>query len=368
MPSKVPSGLYWSTRFVCATAPLWERLGRLESSILADDLEEISIIKPVYVCGLARSGTTILTEFLNEHTDLTSLRYSDFPWLYTPFWRNWLRQRSRTFEPKPTERAHQDRIMVTEDSPEAYEEPLWIHFNKHIHDTAHSQVLDENFSNPEFERFYQNHLKKLLLVRNARRYLAKGNYNLTRMAYLQARYPDARFVVPVRHPINHIASLRKQHSAFINANEADSRIQFQLSASGHFEFGPARATINVGNPKEVKAINAAWAQGREVEGWARHWAMIYGFVHDVVQSAPMREAVKIVRYEDLCGNSLPILQDIVTHCDLPLTEDSNWLQTYDKRLTLPEYYNPDFSSEELSVIDSLTGEVARKFDYAPKLT
>lgn len=364
MPSKVPSGLYWTTRFVTATAGLWEKIGRFETHILADDLETVTIDKPVYVCGLARSGTTIVTEFLNEHADLTSLRYSDFPWLYTPYWRNWLRQRSQTFKPTPVERAHQDRILVTQDSPEAYEEPLWEHFFEHCHDTNHNQILTADFENPEFDRFYANHLKKLLLVREAKRYLAKGNYNLTRMAYLLRRFPDARFIVPVRNPVNHIASLMKQHKAFMQANQFDARTQFQLSASGHYEFGPARATVNVGDATAVQTINTAWQEGREVEGWARHWAMIYGFVLDSLAAPALPEAVKVVRYEDLCNRSEATLQEILEHCDIPYEPDSSWIQSYNQRLTLPDYYKPDFSPEELGVIQTITRAVAEKFEYA----
>ena len=43
------------------------RLGALESRRLEGELAETKIVAPLYVCGLARSGTTILLELLASH-------------------------------------------------------------------------------------------------------------------------------------------------------------------------------------------------------------------------------------------------------------------------------------------------------------
>src|SRR3546814_13405511 len=67
---------------------------------------------------------------------------------------------------------------------------------------------------PEFERFFRDHLRKLLWVRRRPRYLSKANYSVTRMAYLLTLFPDARFVLPLRDPAAHIASLVKQPRLF----------------------------------------------------------------------------------------------------------------------------------------------------------
>src|SRR3546814_20475820 len=80
----------------------------------------------------------------------------------------------------PHERAHGDGIEVTAESPEAFEEVLWQTFFPHVHDPETSNVLGRNVSNPEFESFYRDHLRKLLWMRGGTRYLAKGNYDVTR--------------------------------------------------------------------------------------------------------------------------------------------------------------------------------------------
>jgi hypothetical protein len=81
---------------------------------------------------------------------------------------------------QPAERSHGDGIAVTSESPEAFEEPLWMAFFEGQHDPSASAVLDRRARCPAFERFYRDHIRKLLAVRGGRRYVAKGNYNLTR--------------------------------------------------------------------------------------------------------------------------------------------------------------------------------------------
>ncbi|HMA14853.1 MAG TPA: sulfotransferase, partial [Kiloniellaceae bacterium] len=69
-------------RFVARHPELWIRLGNLETRIRAADIEDIDIVKPVFVCGLARAGTTILLETLARHPQLGSHRYRDDPFLF----------------------------------------------------------------------------------------------------------------------------------------------------------------------------------------------------------------------------------------------------------------------------------------------
>ena len=92
---RVPSGLYFQSRFFAATRKIWKRLGDLESMVVRQEAGQRVVDRPVYIAGLPRSGTTILTEMLEKHPDLTCHRYSDFPNVWTPYWRNYLRERTR---------------------------------------------------------------------------------------------------------------------------------------------------------------------------------------------------------------------------------------------------------------------------------
>lgn len=358
---RVPAGLYFQSRFFAATSGLWRRLADLESKVVRGETGQRVIDRPVYVAGLPRSGTTILTEMLAQHADLTSHRYSDFPNVWTPYWRNYLLQRTRVSTPKIQERAHRDRIEVSHDSPEAVEEVLWMSFFPSLHDATVSQVLDGQLHNSKFELFYKEHILKLLAVRKAGRYLAKGNYNLSRIRYILALYPDAKFLIPVRSPVQQVASLAKQHALFTRASQQDPRIPLQLALSGHFEFGPRRVPVNLGNPEATQAIIDCWRQGREAEGWARYWAATYQYIVGQLESFPeVRKACLLFRYEDLCTHSARLIDTILEHCELPENGFDAIRTQYITRLTLPDYYEVDFNADELREITLHCGALNEK--------
>lgn len=348
--------------FIDRTAGFWQKLGDLESSAHREQLDAIRVDRPFYVAGIARSGSTILLELLAGRAGVATHRYRDFPPIYTPlFWNRAFAQVYRSDAP-PAERAHKDRILVTPDSPEAMEEVLWMRFFPGTHDEAVCQVLDTATSNPAFERFYVDHLKKILLVRGGQRYLSKGNYNLTRFAYLLKLFPDARFVVPVRDPRWHIASLMKQHRLFDAEERRDPRILKHMERAGHYEFGLNRRVINVGDGAATRSIAELWRDGQEVRGWARYWAMLYGFVvAQQERDAAVRQASLIVRYEDLCDRAEATLAETFAHVGLELAPAE--AATMATRLSKPSYYQLGFTADEEAVIAEETGAVAAALGY-----
>ena len=355
---RVPTGLHLQSRFFAATAGAWRRLAQLESGAVRELIDPLAIDRPLYVTSLPRSGTTIVVEMLDQHPELTAHRYSDYPNVWTPYWRNYLLQRTRRERPQPVERAHRDRIEVSNDSPEAVEEVLWTHFFADRHDPAVDQVLDGSRRNPDFDAFYRDHIRKLLAVRGARRYLAKGNYNLARIRYLLALFPDARFLVPVRDPAPHIGSLMKQHALFLRSSAADPRIPLQLALSGHYEFGPGRRVVNYGDDRTVQAIHAAWADGREAEGWARYWAETYGHLLAQLDADPaVARAVLLFRYEDLCTDSETVIDRILAHAELDAAPFADVRARYAEKLSLPDYYRAEFDGAEWAAIERHCGGV-----------
>lgn len=339
------------------------KLGNFDTRMAADAIEDISIEAPIYIAGLARSGTTILLELLAEHPAVATHRYRDFPPVFTPWlWDRWLARVPQNNE-TATERAHGDGIAVTSQSPEAFEEVLWMAFFEHIHASDHSSVLDAQTSNPAFEQFYREHIRKLLAIRNGQRYVAKGNYNLMRLQYLQSIFSDARFVLPVRDPVWHIASLMKQQTLFEAGETAHPRALEHMRRVGHFEFGLDRRPIHTGDDDAVDHIQQLWADGHEVEGWAHYWAMIYADVDErLSRDGRLNEAALVIRYEDLCGDSQAVLERFYAHCGLDI--DSATIEQAAARLRLPGYYKPAFSDAELRQIRDITGPVAARYGYS----
>ncbi len=345
----IPRGHYAWSRFFHRTRAVWARLGNWETRLVADALEDARVERPIYVCSLPRAGTTILTELLNSHEQVTSHRYADYPNCWTPYWRNTLVQMQGQRRERAVERAHADRIAVTRQSPEAVEEVLWRYFFK---DDACLRILDEQVSNPAFERFYVDNIRKLTVVRGARRYLAKGNYNFARMRYLLTLFPQARFVIPLREPSAHIASLIKQHRLFCEAAKGDSRIPDMLSMSGHDEFGPARRVIDFSNPILTQAVCEAWDNDQEVLGWALYWRAAYEHLLTQLENDVLiADAVCLVSYSQLCAQPEAQIDRILKACALPEQGLGDHRAAYAQRLSQPAYYSAQFSSSEYALIE-----------------
>jgi hypothetical protein len=339
---------------------LFVRLGNLESRLLADQVEALQIDRPVYVTGLARAGSTLLLELLGWHPDVVTHRYRDYPMLHVPWLWNRFLDRVPRRDAAAAERSHRDGIVVDSESPEAFEEVLWMTFFPRLHDVSRSAVLDSATRNATFESFYRDHIRKLLLLRGGSRYVAKGNYNTTRLEYLLTLFDDARFVVPIRDPVWHIASLMKQHRLFCAGQQENPRALTHLQRVGHFEFGLDRRPVNVGNSPAAQRIGRLWTNGSEVEGWARYWSDLYGHVADrLVANERLRKAALVVHYEALCSEPRETLAAVFHHCGLAATPEL--LERAAARVRFPTYYAPRFTAEERDIITKCTAETAARF-------
>lgn len=232
--------------------------------LAADELPPVQA--PVFICGMARSGSTILLETLASLPGFASLRYADFPLLWTPWWWNRLRAALPRTSAVAVERAHRDGIRVTRDSPEAFEEPIWAHFFPH--GARSHDVLGPDTNHPAFETLFRAHVAKLLKARGAARYLSKGNYNALRIGYLATIFPDARFLVPIREPASHVASLMRQDAWHATAPRATLE---HIAVRGHHEFGPMKRGLRVPGP-------APTTEPGTPDDWLRQWLAVYGHV------------------------------------------------------------------------------------------
>jgi hypothetical protein len=358
----VPLSQHWLSGLLHGTRRFWCWLGSLESDVLREQIDRAEVRRPVYVSGLARAGSTILLEIIASHPDVVSHRYRDFWTIYTPVWWEQVLRRMPPRPNDPRERSHADGLMVTPDSPEAMEEILWMAFFRRLHDPTQSSVLDGRTEHPRFERFYRDHVRKLLLARGGGRYASKANYNLTRLEYLLKLFPGARFVVPVRRPRDHVASLGKQQALLTEAARVHPRSVAYLDRVGHYEFGRHRRPVNAGDDQAIRQILDLWRTGAEVRGWARYWAHLYGYLADRLEANPqLRQAVLVVRYEDLCVDSNQVLRRLFEHCELADAEPV--IRRYQASLHPPGYYRPQFTGDEERAIVEETASVAGRYGY-----
>ena len=339
---------------------LWKWLGMLESEWLRDQLESKPIQTPIYISGLARSGSTKLLEIVASVPSVATHRYRDAITVFCPVWMESATSRANQ-DATPIERSHGDRVMVTPDSPEAIEEALWSSFFPHVHRSGRSHVLDAETENAAFEQFYCDHIQKLLHVRGRQRYASKGNYNVARLRYIAKLLSSSVFVVPVRDPRWHIASLRKQHHLFCAAAKVHPRSVRYLDRVGHYEFGVHRHAIDFGDGV-ASEVESLWNAGEEVRGWARYWNSVYKWLRQQCLADPqLRQRVLFVRYEDLCVETSDTLTKLFSHCDLSDVESI--IARYEGQLNLPDYYQASFTSSELAAIRDEAGELAAEFGY-----
>ena len=341
----------------------WIRFANFESAALRDRLERVRIERPIFICGLARSGSTILLELIASHPAVTTHKYRDFPPVFTPYWWNQSLSDTPNRHDAPEERAHGDGLMVTPDSPEAMEEPLWMAFFKNLHAPSQSHVLTPDHRNPRFDAFYLDHIRKLLLVRGGRRYASKGNYNVARIEYLLDLFPDARFVIPIRDPLTHVGSLMKQHRLFCEIQDADPRARPYLKYVGHFEFGRDRHPINFANNDDTQRVQDLWDRGEAARAWARSWRQVYQHVADLLQrNAKLRDAALVVRYEDLCRQPSDTTGQICHHCRLDMTDE---VRSVSDNIHFPTYYKLELTEAQRQAIAEETRQTAEHFGYQP---
>lgn len=346
---------------------LWIGLGNLESGMLDTRLSSLPIERPVWVTGLARAGTTILLELLARHPHFATHRYRDFPPVLAIWCWNWFIEHAGTREESARERAHGDGIRVTPESPEAFEEVVWMAFFPGVHEPDASAELTKPNGNPRFEDFYRDHIRKILLMRGGSRYLAKANYNVTRLAYLLELFPDARFIVPFRNPARHIASLMSQHRRFRVEHERDDRLRRHMSRSGHFEFGLDRRPINHGDLRATRKILDLWAAGHEVEGWALYWQDIHAYITDCLgASEALRRSALLFDYDRFCAEPKEMMRELTAHIELD-TAEYDPAEEAARIIRPPSRRSLWFTDSEQALIEEITsGTWARLREIAGK--
>ncbi|MGH8223572.1 MAG: sulfotransferase, partial [Woeseiaceae bacterium] len=286
------------TDIAVGRADFMYKLGNLESRLYARRLAAVSSVQPVFISGLARSGTTILLDRLAMLDEVATHRYRDFPFIMTPiFWHRFLTVFGR--RQAPIERPHKDRIKITRESPDAFEEPIWQYFFGRSLEPMSANAVDAS-ADERFRDFYCQHIRKILYLRKGSRYVSKGNYNILRMRFLLDIFPDASFLVPIRHPYTHVQSLVRQHELFSRYAEADPKVADYLRAVGHFEFGPQRMPLRFSSAGAAKTL-AYWQAGNDVAGYAQQWSDVYGAVHELLQANDsLAGHIRLVYFEDLC--------------------------------------------------------------------
>lgn len=232
--------------------------------------------RPVYVCGLARSGTTTLLRLLDESGAFRSLNYRDMPFVLAPnLWRRLSRSSRR--DTIRMERPHGDGILVDYDSPESFEEVFWRTFSRSAcrnTDSYGSADVDDACLKAFADyRAIVAHPRTGAPTAPALRYLSKNNNNLLRLQAL-VREPTATILLAYRDPVATARSLHRLHAKF--SVEADDAFTRQYMAwLGHHEFGPGHLPFAFAKPHMRKGLSP-----EAPDYWLDYWIAVYRGVLD----------------------------------------------------------------------------------------
>lgn len=226
----------------------------------------------VFVCGLARAGTTILMREIYGSGAFGSLTYADMPFVLAPnLWRKLSGKGVQAGEKK--ERAHGDGIAVDTHSPEALDEVYWRIF------AGESYILPDRLipHKPKKSQIagYRDLIRLVLLKTSKPRYLSKNNNLILRLPALAKAMPQALFLVPVRDPLNHAMSLLSQHRRFA---DTDAFTRNYMQWLGHHEFGATHRPfvwgeeVVTGNPDTPTYWLSRWLSAhRALLAAAQQW-------------------------------------------------------------------------------------------------
>jgi hypothetical protein len=317
-------------------------LCEIENDLYGKRFRDISSDNEVFVTGMPRSGTTLLLELLYNTREFSTYTYRNMPFILSPVVWSGI---SGYFQKKSIlkERSHGDGMQVSYDSPEAFEEVIWLaYLQDEIVRPDFLLPLGPGKCTPAFVRTLKDSIRKLLyLGRQARgcsadlRYLSKNNANVSRIDTLSELFPNSTIVVPFRHPLAHTGSLIKQHDRFLKEQSTDPFSMRYMKWLGHYEFGKIFKPINfddwlgeTGAPYDVN-----------VDFWMEYWSRTYQYVLDNKTSN-----VFFIDFDKLLGSGEQVLASLAECIGL---RDAHQLVGQSNRLRMPK--SKQISSTECSI-------------------
>ncbi len=261
-------------RVAFATASVQIEMADLEDRLFAGDLAGVTVSRPVFIAALPRAGTTLLLELCVALDEFASHCYRDMPFVLLPMMWDRLSRRFRR-SGAPLERAHGDGMMVSLDSAEAFEEMIWRATSP---DHYHADRIKpwDRCETEEFHGVFKNHLRKIVKLRQRNpallpRYVSKNNGSIARTGALLECCPDATIMIVMREPVQHAASLLRQHRQFLGIHARDRFAREYMEGIGHLEFGANLRPIDFDGWLQ----SARHPEPTTLDFWLEYWVAAY---------------------------------------------------------------------------------------------
>ncbi len=258
--------------------PLFQKiLAELENDIFAREVKDTRAEKPVFVTALPRAGTTLLLELLYDTGEFGAFTYRQMPFVLAPLLWDKLSSPFQRIGYK-RERAHGDGVEISFDSPEGFEEVLWLAFlkNKIVAKNVLHPVIPADLSE-DFRINFRQVIQKLLFLQQKKdsstflRYLSKNNANISRISALTTLFPDAIILIPFRNPLTHVKSLITQHKRFLAEHKSDSFSKKYMEWIGHYEFGENFRPIDF----DGELTHSFNKDNLDINFWVNYWSQAY---------------------------------------------------------------------------------------------
>jgi hypothetical protein len=295
-----------------ATAGVQADLARGEDRRFAKTIAAAPLVGPLFITALPRAGTTMLLDLLAPLDGFASHTYRDMPFVLLPMYWSRLSRRFRATD-APRERAHGDGMLVGSDSPEAFEEMVWMaHWPGRYRP---DRILPwQDAGNEAFRGVFERHMRKIVALRRPDaegrgRYVSKNNLNIARVGWLTHAFAEATVVIPVRAPVQHAASLLRQHRNFLAIHAADGFARHYMAGIGHFDFGANLRPVDFAGWLDRTPHRDATTLGF----WLDYWCAAYA---DLLARRGPR--VVLLDYDALCadpGSGLARLAEAVGLAD-----------------------------------------------------
>jgi hypothetical protein len=207
---------------------------------------------------------------------------------------------------KERERAHNDKVIFSENSIEALEEYFFKVFLNDEYIKNDSLVAHE--INAEL---FENYLLYQQLFKNTKSdntiYLAKNNNFILRFESMRKLSNNFKVILVFRHPFAHANSLLAQHNNFSAKQTEDTFVLNYMNWLGHYEFGLNQKYFHLNKLNLLQNLSK-----NDLNYWVAIWINYYSFVIQFLND----ENVILVDYDDLLNKPNELNQVLFKHLQI----------------------------------------------------
>ena len=311
---------------------------RLDEFVYRKQVEELDYAPEVFVTSLARGGTTALLNALATEPSLATFQYRDMPFVTAPVLWSHLLPSSRQVARR--QRAHGDGLEIDLNSPEAFDEVIWMLGWPRHYLADRIEPWQEDDETPDGRAMLDSAFRRVALLRSQRllegrrvtmHYLSKNNANIARIPLLVRMFPQCKIVIALRQPEAHALSLMRQHENFTRLHARGSFVERYMRDIGHFEFGLLH------RPIAFPGFRLGLYDPREPDYWLHYWVSAFREVERY------REKCVFVTQDSLRSDPNRAIESLMARLDLP-SSPTDYSKFFHSK---PDKIRPEQFSDEL---------------------